>query len=349
MGLTLPPSVALSLSSSSGAGACTVRPILGVAAIRRSAMKKAPSQATRTVLIHRIHLVVMMKMITVHHAPASTMAEVAKVADMVASSARNRTYQEQCKRFRISFWWQFVKINRFHLFLTQQVCYFLGIILGSEILAAMEIMEAKEDTFEPPKLTGDQIALFDQLERKHHRDVYNAAYRLTGNGHDAEDLTQEAFIQAYRSFGTYNPNRPFMSWMARVVRNKAIDIRRRNKKLWNNVSIDSPIEGDENDLVREFEDKGPGTQELALNNLSAEELLKLLSEVPEAYRVTVLLADVEEKSYEEIAEATGVSIGTVRSRIHRGRKAFRRLGLKLEKLEQSVITRPTRQQIIPAP
>jgi len=200
---------------------------------------------------------------------------------------------------------------------------------------------AKAGTLKAPDLTSDQISLYNKLVDTYRKRAYNIAYRLTGNSTEAEDLTQEAFIKAYCSFNQYDPSLPFMGWMTRVVCTKFLDKRRRDKGHLH-VSLDNPIHSEgEEDLTRELADKRPGPEALTLGQLSEKELLDLLKEVPDAYRTAVLLADLEDRSYEEIAIETGVSLGTVRSRIHRGRQAFLRVGRQMQNERSGASNAPT--------
>lgn len=165
---------------------------------------------------------------------------------------------------------------------------------------------------------------FEELARRHYRQAYNLAYRLTGNAPDAEDLTQEAFLRAYRFFGRYDRALPFMNWFNRILTNLYIDEYRRRQRLPIR-SLDDPIrtEDPEDNLTLELVDDGPSPEEIALSRYYQDAVQEgLLSLAPE-FRLAVAYADIEGYSYEEIAEMMNCSIGTVRSRIHRGRKQLR--------------------------
>ena len=169
-------------------------------------------------------------------------------------------------------------------------------------------------------------AEFEQLLERTQRQAYNIAYRMTGNRDDAEDLTQEAYLRAYRSFGTYNRQLPFESWFFRILSNLFIDLMRRKPKQ-KPLSLDQPVGDDEGDdnLLLQIADDNANPERNLMDTVMDERLQVALATLPEAFRTAVMLCDVEGKSYEEIAQAMGSSIGTVRSRIHRGRTMLRRL------------------------
>jgi len=169
-------------------------------------------------------------------------------------------------------------------------------------------------------------AEFERLLERTQRQAYNIAYRMTGNRDDAEDLTQEAYLRAYRSFGTYNRQLPFESWFFRILSNLFIDLMRRKPKQ-KPLSLDQPVGDDEGDdnLLLQIADDNANPERNLMDTVMDERLQVALATLPEAFRTAVMLCDVEGKSYEEIAQAMGSSIGTVRSRIHRGRTMLRRL------------------------
>ncbi len=169
-------------------------------------------------------------------------------------------------------------------------------------------------------------AEFEKLVERTKRQAYNIAYRMTGNRDDAEDLTQEAYLRAYRSFATYNRQLPFESWFFRILSNLFIDLMRRKPKQ-KPLSLDQPVGDDESDvnLLLQIPDENANLERNLMDTVMDERLQAALSVLPEAFRTAVMLCDVEGKSYEEIAVAMGSSIGTVRSRIHRGRTILRRL------------------------
>src|SRR5580658_4503609 len=166
---------------------------------------------------------------------------------------------------------------------------------------------------------------FEQLFLRSQRRAYNLAYRLTGNAADAEDVTQDAYVRAWHNFDTYDANRSFEGWLFRIITNRVIDMRRRQKRV-PMYSLDTPIQGDEDGqpLAHEFAAQQSDPQDIIINPIMDEKLQKALASLPTDYRTAILMCDVEQKSYQEIAIAMRCAIGTVRSRIHRARVMLRK-------------------------
>ncbi|MDE2126118.1 MAG: sigma-70 family RNA polymerase sigma factor [Armatimonadetes bacterium] len=162
---------------------------------------------------------------------------------------------------------------------------------------------------------------FDRLVDRYHRQAYNVAYRMTGNHADAEDLTQESFLRAYRFFDRYDPTLPFENWLYRIMSRVLVDEIRKRPKAPHQSLYQRTSNGDT--VCLEIEDTQPNPEQQLLSEALDEYLQEALNTLPHDFRVAVILADVEGLSYEEIAEATGSSAGTVRSRLHRGRKLLR--------------------------
>ncbi|MGC8862666.1 MAG: sigma-70 family RNA polymerase sigma factor [Armatimonadota bacterium] len=163
---------------------------------------------------------------------------------------------------------------------------------------------------------------FDRLVERYHKQAYNIAYRMAGNHADAEDLTQEAFIRAYRFFGQYRRELPFDSWLYKIMSNVFIDTLRRKPKA-RFRSLDEPVLTEDGEAQMDLADASSGPEEAVLSSDMDRRIQEALSTLPETFRLTVIYADIEGLSYEEIAEATNTNIGTVRSRLHRGRRLLR--------------------------
>lgn len=165
---------------------------------------------------------------------------------------------------------------------------------------------------------------FDSLVRRCHKQAYNIAYRLMGNHADAEDLTQEAFLRAYRFFDRYNRQMPFENWLYRIISNVFIDELRKRPKA-KCQSLDQPLAGTngESEIKLEIPDFASDPEAMMMHVELDESLQTALNALPPDFRKTVILADVEGLSYEDISETMGCSLGTVRSRLHRGRKLLR--------------------------
>src|SRR5579871_5911302 len=130
---------------------------------------------------------------------------------------------------------------------------------------------------------------FEKLIERTQRQAYNMAYRMTGNRDDAEDLTQEAYLRAYRSFATYNRQLPFESWFFRILSNLFIDLMRRRPKQ-KPLSLDQPMgeEESEENLLLQIPDERSNPQDQLLDTVMDERLQAALASLPEAFRVAVL-------------------------------------------------------------
>ena len=155
---------------------------------------------------------------------------------------------------------------------------------------------------------------WEEVVREHSGRVYRLAYRLTGNVHDAEDLTQEVFVRVFRSLSSYSPG-TFEGWLHRITTNLFLDgVRRRKRVRFDPLGDDAHerLAGREPDPSRVYEDTHLDDDvQAALDALSPE------------FRAAVVLSDIEGLSYEEVAATLGIKLGTVRSRIHRGRSQLR--------------------------
>ena len=167
---------------------------------------------------------------------------------------------------------------------------------------------------------------FDALVNRCHRQAYNIAYRLTGNSADAEDLTQETFLRAFRFFDRYNRDMPFENWLYRIMSRVFIDELRKKPKF-KTQSLDQPLnnaDSGDSEVLLEIPDFESNPEQMLISEALEEHLQTALNTLPDEFRIAVILADIEGLSYEEIAETMNCSLGTVRSRLHRGRKLLRR-------------------------
>ncbi|MCW3059733.1 MAG: sigma-70 family RNA polymerase sigma factor [Capsulimonas sp.] len=165
---------------------------------------------------------------------------------------------------------------------------------------------------------------FDRLVQRYHKHAYNIAYRMTGNHADAEDLTQEAFVRAFRFFGNYRRDWPFDNWLYKIMSNLFVDDLRRKPKA-RLQSLDQPLDmgGRSDDVFLEIPDAASNPERMVMSDELDEHIQRALNSLPADFRMTVVLADIEGMSYEEVSAAMRCSLGTVRSRLHRGRKLLR--------------------------
>ena len=155
----------------------------------------------------------------------------------------------------------------------------------------------------------DREDRFEADALPHMRSLFGTAYRMTGNRHDAEDLVQETYLRAYRGFDRFEPGTDIRAWLFTILYRTRTDAFRRKGRSPRTV---------------ELADEGGPAVPPPQDALSAEgDLSRALSRIPETFRAAVVLRDVEEFSYDEIARILGIPIGTVMSRIHRGRGLLR--------------------------
>jgi RNA polymerase sigma-70 factor (ECF subfamily) len=158
-----------------------------------------------------------------------------------------------------------------------------------------------------------------EAEALPHMDVlYNFALRTTGNEDDARDLLQETYLKAYRFWDKYEKGTNIRAWLFRIMKNSYINRYRKETKEPDKVDYDD-IENFYNTIRAESTDAND-LQEQLYGNLLGDEVTKALQSLPDDFRTIVILCDIEGLTYEEIAEFVECPIGTVRSRLHRGRK-----------------------------
>ncbi len=158
-----------------------------------------------------------------------------------------------------------------------------------------------------------------EAEALPHMDVlYNFALRTTGNEDDARDLLQETFLKAYRFWDKYEKGTNIRAWLFRIMKNSYINRYRKETKEPDKVDYED-IENFYNTIRAESTDPNDLQQQL-YGNLLGDEVSKALQSLPDDFRTVVILCDIEGLTYEEIAEFVECPIGTVRSRLHRGRK-----------------------------
>lgn len=170
---------------------------------------------------------------------------------------------------------------------------------------------------------------FESMMRQTKRRAYAMALQLTRNTAEADDLVQETFVKAWKGFDSYSPSRPFLNWLLRIMQRAYLDHRRRENPIRRAESLNSmisPSDGDVQELP--IADEKPGPEHEAIYQEFSEELKAALDELPQVYRQAIVLCDIEELSYSEIADLQRTTIGTVRSRIHRGRKLLREIVTK---------------------
>jgi RNA polymerase sigma-70 factor, ECF subfamily len=169
-------------------------------------------------------------------------------------------------------------------------------------------------------------ARFAEQAMEHMDSLYSAALRMTRNPADAEDLVQETYLKAYRAYGTFEEGTNLKAWLYRILTNTFINAYRSKKRRPDETELE-----DVEDLYLyrrlgglEASTAGRSAEDELLDWFSESEVKEAVESLPEAFRLAVLLADIEGFSYKEIADILDIPIGTVMSRLHRGRKALQK-------------------------
>ena len=179
---------------------------------------------------------------------------------------------------------------------------------------------------------GD-VAAFEVLILAHEKFIYNIALRIMGNSEDAKDISQEAIIKIYRHLKTCNSAENLRAWMARIVHNAGMDELRRRKGK-HTVSYDGMLDTEDNAMEMQIEDDAKTRPEaVLLQKELGGQIEQALMSLSAEHRALIVLRDIQGMSYEDIAEITKTPLGTVKSRINRGRNNLKRI--LIEKLEQN--------------
>ena len=176
-------------------------------------------------------------------------------------------------------------------------------------------------------VAGDAAA-WEEIVQQYHRRIYNICYRFTGSGSDAEDLAQEVFIKMYRTLNTYDAGKgAFMTWVTTMTRNLLVDHFRKGKqeRLTDSLDTTSSDHEDVMPLGDRIPDQAPAPDSSVQTRETREAVHQALQKLSPELREAVILRDLQDMDYREIATALRVPEGTVKSRINRGRAELARL------------------------
>lgn len=183
-------------------------------------------------------------------------------------------------------------------------------------------------------------ALFEELLVPVLSPAYRAARHFTGNTADAEDAVQQASLLAWRAFGSFQPGTNFRAWFLRIVTNVCRSEYRRTRRAPLGLSLDDPDSGDAVIGADRTVELSPAPADVAfISRLDTEEISAAMARLPEEYRTVCTLYFVDDLAYQEIAEIVGRPIGTVRSRLHRGRKLLMQSLMALA-VERGLVSEP---------
>jgi RNA polymerase sigma-70 factor (ECF subfamily) len=181
------------------------------------------------------------------------------------------------------------------------------------------------------KCKNGNVEAFEELVLKYQRQIYTVAYRFMGNHEDASDLAQEAFIKAYKSIDRFRGESSLKTWLYHIVANVCRDELRKRKK-GQVLSLDAPISTEEGEITRQTED-WTYAPDLIYESKEAQYFIQeAINQLTPEYKEVIILREIQGFSYEEIARHLGCSLGTIKSRLNRARKAMRDLLIKRREL-----------------
>jgi RNA polymerase sigma-70 factor (ECF subfamily) len=171
-----------------------------------------------------------------------------------------------------------------------------------------------------------RAAAFGELMRRYQDRLYNTVFRLVDNAEDAQDVVQEAFINAYQSLDSFKGDALFFTWLYRIAMNAAISLKRRRRTTLSIYAKIGPFRSDSDPNVEPLDESDGNQPGDALERAEEEARLQAaLNRLSAEYKTVLVLKDIEGRKYEDIAEILGVPIGTIRSRLHRARLELRDL------------------------
>jgi len=197
-------------------------------------------------------------------------------------------------------------------------------------LARLELeiktIEQRQEARLIERLRAGDLTAFEELVSCFERPVYLLCYRLLGDGEDARDAAQETFLKVYRGIGSFRAESGLKTWIYRIAINQAMNQQRwwRRRHKDDTLSLDLSRNGTEQSIGLMLPSSAMSPEDEAISNQRERRIMRALAEIKEEFKVALVLREIEELSYEEIAETLKISIGTVKSRIARGREELRR-------------------------
>jgi RNA polymerase sigma-70 factor, ECF subfamily len=183
-------------------------------------------------------------------------------------------------------------------------------------VAAERRQEAELDLQLVRRVQAGEVDCFDEIILRYRERIWGVIYHMTSNREDASDLTQECFIKAFRSINRFQGQSAFFTWLYRIAVNGTLNHLEKSKLRrffsFEKMRDDEPV----GDIVNQLADSGPGSDRQALLSELQQKLNEAIQKLSTKHRIVVTLYEIDGRSHEEIAEITGTSVGTVRSRLH---------------------------------
>ena len=192
---------------------------------------------------------------------------------------------------------------------------------------------AEEDALLVRRARAGDPNVMEELVQRHYRNVFNLAFRLSGNYDDAQDIVSEVFIRVHNALPSFRGDAHFTTWLHRIVKNVFLDDRKK-QRVRNHASLEEMVDLEDSSVSRQVEDPTPGPEWLVERQERSDLVQRAVLALPENQRLMIVLYHFRQRSYEEIAEIMGLPIGTVKSRLNRARQALgNKLGGARELLE----------------
>lgn len=173
------------------------------------------------------------------------------------------------------------------------------------------------------KIKDGDVASFELLIKDYQVYAYNIAYRMMGNEEDAKDAAQEALIKVYKSIHKFKETSSFSTWLYRIVMNTCKDeLKKRKEKV---LSLDKEMETDDGTMSREIGDESLNPSKIVERNEVSHVVQEAINTLPDANKMVIVLRDIQGLSYEEISQVIKEPVGTVKSRISRGRNQLKKI------------------------
>ena len=173
------------------------------------------------------------------------------------------------------------------------------------------------------KIKDGDLDAFSHLVRSYEKKAFNFTYRMLKDVHLAEDATQEAFLRVFSKIDTFRGNSSFSTWFYTILNNICLDILRKKSRQAETTTLYQ--QNDDEEFELQIEDTSPGPHERLQKKDALKSLEKAISKLSKEHKAVIILRDIEDKEYDEIAQILGISLGTVKSRLSRARLALRKI------------------------